>query len=231
MELAFDIASSKDSLVTFGIPPTFPNTGYGYIQYSEKRKAKSFKVKRFTEKPDYATAEQFLNEGNYLWNSGIFVWKASTIMNKFQKHLPEMFELFSLGEVFYNTNVESSFLSFNYQYAENISIDYGIIEKSIDVNVIPASFSWSDLGTWCSLQNELPADNEANTVVNSRFIPMQASGNIIRTEKDKIVLVDGLQDYMILENNEVLLIVPKQKEQQIKELRQNVMETYGVQLG
>ncbi len=231
MEMAFEKASAENSLITFGIPPTFPNTGYGYIQYKKKEGNRVHQVSRFTEKPDFETAERFLSEGNYLWNSGIFVWKTATILSKFQKHLPEMYDLFSLGNVFYNTTGESGFLNFHYQYAENISIDYGIIEKSAEVSVIPASFSWSDLGTWCSLQNELPADAESNTVVNSRFISMQSSGNIIRTEKDKIVLVDGLKDYMILENKEVLLIVPKQKEQDIKQLRQNVMQTYGVQLG
>jgi len=231
MEMAFDQAASGEKLITFGIPPAFPNTGYGYIQYEKLADQNIFPVQRFTEKPDFQSAQNFIEAGNYLWNSGIFVWKASTILEKFEEHLPEMYRLFFLGKLFYNTKGEHSFLSFQYGLAENISIDYGIIEKSTDVNVIPASFSWNDLGTWCSLQDELPGDEERNTVVNSRFIPMEASGNIIRTESDKVVLVDGLSDYMVLENNEVLLIVPKSKEQKIKNIRESVMEKYGVQFG
>ena len=129
-----------------------------------------------------------------------------------------------LDDVFTNVTVTS-----DVQYAENISIDYAIIENSEEVMVIPASFSWNDLGTWCSLEDELPGDAESNTVVNSRFIPVEATGNIVRTESNKVVLVDGLKDYMILENDEVLLIVPKEKEQEIKHIRNEVIERYGLQ--
>lgn len=231
IELAFEKLESGEKLITFGIPPTFPNTGYGYIKYDKETKAELSKVDAFTEKPDFQTAQSFINEGNYLWNSGIFVWKASTILEKFRTYLPDMYNLFNTGKLFYNTINEFRFLKSYYQFAENISIDYGIIEKSEEVYVIPASFSWNDLGTWCSLQNELPADEARNTVVNSRFISVDSTGNIVRTEKDKIVLVDGLNDFMILENQEVLLIVPKEKEQQIKQIRQNVIDTFGVHLG
>lgn len=231
IELAFKTASKDEKLVTFGIKPTFPNTGYGYIEYNKEEYASIFEVQRFTEKPDFQTAERFLHAGNFLWNSGIFVWKASTILINFEKHLPKMYYHFSTAMALYNTRLEPLFLQDHYHYAENISIDYGIIEKAENVKVIPASFSWNDLGTWGSIQDELPGDSEKNTVVNSRLIPMQAKGNIIRTEKDKIVLVDGLEDYMILENHEVLLIVPKNKQQEIKNFRQNVMETYGIELG
>ena len=229
METAFAQAENTGNLITFGIRPNFPNTGYGYIQYNKVEDAQVYDVARFTEKPDFATAEKFIAEGNYLWNSGIFVWTAKAILKEFEEHLPEMYRLFEIGKVFYNNPHEANFLATHYRFAENVSIDYGIIEKAENVQVIPASFNWNDLGTWCSLQDELPADKEFNTVVNSRFISMQASGNIVRTESDKVVLVDGLSDYMILENSEVLLIVPKMKEQQIKEIRQNVIEKYGIQ--
>lgn len=230
MELAFDTVSKEDTLLTFGIQPTFPNTGYGYIQY-KKTGSKVSEVKRFTEKPDLNTATQFLEAGEYLWNSGIFVWKAKSILHRFEKFLPEMYKLFSLGKAFYSTTAEASFLERHYHFAENISIDYGIIEKAENVNVIPANFSWNDLGTWGSIQAELTADNDKNTVVNSRLIPMEAKGNIIRTERDKVVLIDGLENYMVLENDEILLIVPKRKQQEIKQLRQNVMNAYGVEFG
>ena len=229
MELAFAQAERTGNLITFGIRPNFPNTGYGYIQYAENNNEQVYDVARFTEKPDFKTAQDFIEEGNYLWNSGIFVWTAAAILDKFEKYLPEMHKLFEIGKVFYNNPHEADFLKSHYKYAENISIDYGIIEKAENVQVIPASFCWNDLGTWCSLQDELPSDNESNTVVNSRFIAIESTGNIVRTESDKVVLVDGLSDYMILENSEVLLIVPKRKEQQIKEIRQNVIEKYGIQ--
>ena len=229
MCMAFEEAEKGERLITFGIKPHFPNTGYGYIQYDHKKTAQVYDVQRFTEKPDFQTAQSFLNQGNYLWNSGIFVWKAQTILNKFEKLLPDMFRLFKIGQEFYNKPHEANFLRSHYHYAENISIDYAIIENSEEVMVIPASFSWNDLGTWCSLEDELPGDAESNTVVNSRFIPVEATGNIIRTESNKVVLVDGLKDYMILENDEVLLIVPKEKEQQIKNIRNEVIERYGVQ--
>ncbi len=231
MELALEASTGNEVLLSFGIPPSFPNTGYGYIQYKQDRDKKILPVKRFTEKPDFATAEKFIASGDYLWNSGIFIWKASSILKKFEIYLPEMFQLFSRGLEKFNTPEETNFLAAHYHLAENISIDYAIIEKAENVKVIPASFSWNDLGTWGSIQNELPADKENNTIVNSRLISMQSKGNIIRTEKDKIVLIDGLEDYMILENREILLIVPKTKQQEIKNFRQNVMDTYGEELG
>lgn len=231
MELAFLEAENSDKIITFGIPPTFPNTGYGYIQYSPSKSSKVYEVTRFTEKPDFQTAQQFVASGEYLWNSGIFIWKAASILKKFQKFLPEMYLLFSSGLKYFNTTEETEFLKFNFPKAENISIDYGIIEKAENVKVIPASFSWNDLGTWGSVQNELPCDKSKNTVVNSRFIPQEAEGNIIRTENDKIVFIDGLKDYMILENKDILVIAPKQKEQDIKQIRQNVIDTYGIHFG
>ncbi|WP_026933733.1 mannose-1-phosphate guanylyltransferase [Christiangramia echinicola] len=227
MELAFAQAELTSNLITFGIRPNFPNTGYGYIQYENSAKELIFHVSRFTEKPDFQTAQNFIEQGNYLWNSGIFVWTAEAILQEFKVHLPEMHQLFEKGHHSYNNIAETDFLKSHYHLAENISIDYGIIEKAKNVKVVPASFCWNDLGTWCSLQDELPADNELNTVVNSRLIAMDATHNIVRTESDKVVLIEGLSDYMILENSEVLLIVPKRKEQQIKEVRQMVIDKYG----
>ena len=231
MELAFLEAENSDKIINFGIPPTFPNTGYGYIQYSPSKSSEVYEVTSITEKPDFQTAQQFVASGEYLWNSGIFIWKAASILTKFQKFLPEMYQLFSSGLKYFNTTEETEFLKFNFPKAENISIDYGIIEKAENVKVIPASFSWNDLGTWGSVQNELPCDKSKNTVVNSRFIPQEAEGNIIRTENDKIVFIDGLPDYMILETKDILVIAPKQKEQDIKQIRQNIIDTYGIHFG
>lgn len=231
IELAFNEIEQSDDLVTFGIPPTSPNTGYGYIQYDDSAHSNIFHVKRFTEKPNLENAKRFLQEGDYLWNSGIFAWRTDTILQSFQQFLPEMYQLFLNGFSFLNTCEEFSFLEENFSKAQNISIDFGIIEKASTVKVIPASFSWNDLGTWCSIQGELPQDAASNTVVNSRFIPEQASGNIIRTQAGKVVYIDGLKDYMILEEDNVLVIVPKQKEQEIKVIRQTVLEKFGASFG
>ena len=229
MCMAFEEAEKGKRLITFGIKPHFPNTRYGYIQYDDKGNEQIYHVQRFTEKPDFQTAQNFMNQGNYLWNSGIFVWKAQTILNKFEILLPDMFRLFKVGEGFYNKPHETNFLRSHYQYAENISVEYAIIEHSEEVMVIPSSFSWNDLGAWGSSENEFRGYGKSKTVVNTKFIPVEASGKIIRTEGNKMVLVDGLQDYMILENDEVLLIVPKEKEQRHKHIRNEVIERYGVQ--
>ncbi|THD67600.1 mannose-1-phosphate guanylyltransferase [Robertkochia marina] len=231
MKMALQASEDNQSLFTFGVRPCFPNTGYGYIEYQPDETRTIFNAIRFTEKPDFRTAQRFIYSGNYLWNSGIFVWKTSSILAKFKTYLPEMFSLFSKGRNVFNTVKEKSFLIANYHLAENISIDFGIIEKSKHIKVIPAGFSWNDLGTWGSLQDELPHDIDHNTVINSRFIPNEAKGNIIRTENKKVVYIEGLRDYMILENQEVLLIIPKNKEQEIKQIRQNVMSTHGLHLG
>ena len=208
-----------------------PSTGFGYIQYQPSSEEEIYKVDRFIEKPDFQTAVAFLLTGNYLWNSGIFVWKASVILQQFRVYLPVMYLLFSQGEEFYNTEKEQDFVNSKFEKAENISIDYGIIEKAAEVYVIPASFSWNDLGTWGSIQGELPQDTAGNTVVNSRFIARNSEGNIVRTTAEKIVFMEGLKDYMVLEDEGVLLIVPKKKEQEIKLIRQQVMQQYGTQLG
>ncbi|APU69005.1 Mannose-1-phosphate guanylyltransferase (GDP) [Christiangramia flava JLT2011] len=231
MELAFQMAGESDKLVTFGIKPSMPSTGFGYIQYQPSSEEEIYKVDRFIEKPDFQTAVAFLLTGNYLWNSGIFVWKASVILQQFRVYLPVMYLLFSQGEEFYNTEKEQDFVNSEFEKAENISIDYGIIEKAAEVYVIPASFSWNDLGTWGSIQGELPQDTAGNTVVNSRFIARNSEGNIVRTTAEKIVFMEGLKDYMVLEDEGVLLIVPKKKEQEIKLIRQQVMQQYGTQLG
>lgn len=228
---AFEAIEDENKLITFGIRPDFPNTGFGYIEYDNTQQDILFKVKRFTEKPDYQTAVHFIDAGNYLWNSGIFVWRASTIIDCFEHFLPATYEVFQEGWILLNTFLEGEFLYTNFPLAENISIDYAIIEKASTVHVIPASFGWNDLGTWGSIQNELPQDNLQNTVVNSRFIPEQSIGNIVRTSKDKVVFVQGLSDYLILEDSEILVIVPKKNQQEIKQIRERVVEQFGAAMG
>ena len=231
IKLALNNAQENDRLITLGIQPSFPNTGYGYIKYNSEDTQEIKKVERFTEKPNQKKAQEFVDAGNYVWNAGIFIWKASFIIESFKKHLPEMYRLFEKGDQLWNTAEESGFLATNYGRASNISIDYGIMEKSDSVYVIPVDFHWNDLGTWSSVQNELPADENGNTSVNSKLVAENSGNNIISTSNKKVVVLKGLSDYIIVEDKDVLMIVPKSEEQEIKEIRGKVMEEFGEDLG
>ena len=231
VKTAFDFCESNDALMTLGITPTFPNTGYGYIEYDKTSTNEIKSVNQFREKPDYETAKTFLDQGNFLWNAGIFMWSVKTVINTFKFNQPELFELFESGFNVYNTEFEDDFIRDNYGKAENISVDYAIMEKSGNVYVIPATFDWNDLGTWGSLYDKLDKDKNANAVVNSKVLLEDSNGNMIRSKKDKIVVVDGLNDYIIVDKDEVLLIFPKEKEQDIKKVLQNVKAKFGEEYG
>lgn len=231
INLAFEAANNEDILITLGIKPTFPNTGYGYIKYGKEEGEDLQKVEVFTEKPTLRNAKKYLEDGNYAWNAGIFIWKASIIADSFNTYLPELFNLFNDGELALNTSKEEKFVQEAYPKAQNISIDYAIMEKSDAVYVIPASFKWSDLGTWVSLHEELAKDEHKNAVVNAQLMPQDATGNMVYTHNSKVVVVDGLKDFIIVDDKDVLLIVPKEKEQYIKEIRNKVMEKFDEKLG
>ncbi|MFP2997772.1 mannose-1-phosphate guanylyltransferase [Spongiivirga sp. MCCC 1A20706] len=231
IQTAFDTCENEDVLMTLGITPSFPNTGYGYIQYEKGVESEVRRVEQFTEKPDYETAKSFLERGNYLWNAGIFIWSVSSIISAFQKLAPNMFQLFDKGMESYNTEAESEFILENYPKAENVSIDYGIMEKSTNVKVLPATFDWNDLGTWGSLYDKLDKDMADNAVVNGKTLLLNAENNMISTSKDKLMVVDGLNDYIVIDKEEVLLIYPKKKEQDIKKVLQQVKDTFGEHYG
>ncbi len=218
LKICFDYCATEDALMTLGIQPTFPNTGFGYIEYDKLDTNAIKKVNQFREKPNYETAKQFLDSGNFLWNGGIFIWSVKTITNSFEKFQPQMNALFMKGYESYNTNLEKQFIKDNYALAENISIDYAVMENAKNVFVLPATFDWNDLGTWGSLHEKLDKDNNNNTVVNATVILENASNNIIRSEAKKLVIIDGLDDYIIVDNENVLLIYPKSKEQDIKRI-------------
>ena len=187
------------------------------------------KVNQFREKPDYDTAKEFLAQGNFLWNAGIFMWSVKTVINAFKINQPGLYNLFEKGISAYNTTEETAFIETHYPQAENISVDYAIMEQSDNVYVLPATFDWNDLGTWGSLYDKLDKDVSNNAVVNARTLTEDASGNMIRTQHDKIVVIDGLNDYIIVDKNEVLLIFPQTKEQDIKKVLQNVKDKFGDQ--
>ncbi|MGR7813437.1 mannose-1-phosphate guanylyltransferase [Lacinutrix undariae] len=231
VQQAFNFCEKENSLVTLGIKPTFPNTGYGYIEYDKTNNTAIKSVQQFREKPDYNTAKTFINQGNFLWNAGIFIWSAKTVINAFKNDQPELFGLFEKGLPVYNTEHEEAFILENYPKAENISVDYAIMEKSKHIYVLPATFDWNDLGTWGNLYQELDKDENNNAIVNSKTLLEDATGNMIRTEKDKIVIVDGLKDYIIVDKDEVLLIFPKAKEQDIKRVLNDVKTKFGKKHG
>ena len=223
----FEKCENEEVLCTLGIKPTFPNTGFGYIEFEKESGEGLKKVNQFREKPDYETAKEFLAQGNFLWNAGIFMWSVKTIVNAFQNYQPTQYSLFESGISCYNTSEERAFIQENYPKAENISIDYAILENSKSIFVLPATFDWNDLGTWGSLYDKLEKDENNNAIVNSKVISEDASGNMIRSPKDKIVVVDGLEDYIIIDKEEVLMIYPKSKEQDIKQVVAKVKEKFG----
>lgn len=225
----FEKCSKEEVLCTLGIKPSFPNTGFGYIEYDKNSGDGIKKVNQFREKPDYETAKEFLAQGNFLWNAGIFMWSVKTIVNAFQNYQPNQFNLFESGISCYNTSDESDFIKENYPKAENISIDYAILENSKSIFVLPATFDWNDLGTWGSLYDKMNDGTVDNAVVGAQLLAEDAKGNMIRSPKGKVVVVDGLNDYIIVDKKEVLLIYPKSKEQDIKQVLNKVKDSFGDQ--
>lgn len=218
LKKCFDFCQNENALMTLGIQPTFPNTGFGYIEFDKNDSNAIKKVNQFREKPDYETAKSFLDAGNFLWNGGIFIWSVASIITAFEKFQPQMNALFMQGYETFNTNNEAQFIAINYEKAENISIDYAVMEKATNVYVLPATFDWNDLGTWGQLHDKIDKDQNNNGVINAKVILENASNNIIRSDADKIIVIDGLHDYIIVDKEGVLLIYPKNKEQDIKRI-------------
>jgi len=215
VETAFKACEENDILMTLGIKPSNPNTGYGYIQFENSDKEIK-KVINFTEKPNLDTAKQFINQGDYLWNAGIFVWSVKSIIKVFENSLSGMCSLFKKGNTYWNTKEEPKFIEENYGKAENISIDYGIMEGAKNVYVLPVDFGWNDLGTWGSLYDKLVKDENDNAVVNAKTLFKDANNNMIRSQLGKKIIVQGLSDFIIVETKDTILICPKSEEQSIK---------------
>ena len=235
VQTCFEAAQKEDILVTLGITPTFPNTGYGYIESKKEEASQELidnnsikKVIQFREKPDYETAKQFIADGNYAWNAGIFIWSVKSICSAFEELMPEMAGLFSKGNNIYNTAEEGSFIAEYYEKAENISIDYGILEKASNVFVKKATFDWNDLGTWGALHDKLDKDSCENAMVRAKTHLIQAENNMIYTASEKLVVIDGIRDYIVVDTKDVLLLFPKKKEQEIKSLLAEISKKFGV---
>lgn len=228
---AIHFVENNHALVTLGIKPTYPNTGYGYIQHESKiAETNVFKVKTFTEKPNLELAKTFLLSGDFLWNAGIFIWKAAVIIESFEKYQPEMFEIFSQEKEKFNTSEEKGAIEKIYPLCSSVSIDYAIMEKANNVYVIPSSFGWSDLGTWTSAYDNLEKDYLGNAIAGDKVMVIDSTQCMITAPDKKLLVLQGLNDFIVVDTNDVLLICKKEKEQEIKEyvaeVKRNIGEKY-----
>jgi mannose-1-phosphate guanylyltransferase len=227
---ALKVAAAEDALITLGIRPTRPDTGYGYIQFREEASATDKavrKVKTFTEKPDLEMAEQFIASGEFLWNAGIFVWSAQSILDAFAKHLPEEYQLFDEGRDNFATDREAAFIERTYSRCANISIDYGIMEKADNVYTLASDIGWSDLGTWGSLYAFADKNDDGNVIRGRNVVVYDTRNCIVNVPKDKLVVLQGMEDMIVVENDGILLVCKRDEEQQIKRIVNDVKATKG----
>jgi mannose-1-phosphate guanylyltransferase len=227
---ALKASQKHEALITLGIQPDRPDTGYGYIQYDRSSPVESeiYNVKMFTEKPNQEMAKKFLRSGEFLWNSGIFIWKTSVILDAFKALLPEMYDIFNddTNKV-YNSKKESAFIQKAYSQCKNISIDYGIMEKASTVLVLPGDFGWSDLGTWNSVYAKVSKDKNKNVIQSKMSLLKETKNCMIKTNKDKLVVIEGLEDFIVVDDKDVLLIIPRKGEQNIKNILTSIREKKG----
>ena len=222
-------AEKNKAFVTLGITPTYPNTGYGYIQFdpSLPKEETVFKVKNFSEKPDLELAKTFIASGDFLWNAGIFMWNVKDVVEAFEKFQPEMYELFAAEKDNLNTEHEQEAIERVYPLCTSISIDYAIMEKADNVYVIPASFGWSDLGTWNSAYTNLKKDKHENALAGENIINIDSKNSMIHAPHEKLVVLQGLDDFIVVDTQDVLLICKKENEQQVKEFLNLVKKHKG----
>lgn len=215
----FDFIEKNDALLTLGMKPTRPETGYGYIQKGDEVKGNEdiCKVKAFTEKPNLEMAKVFLDSGDFLWNSGIFIWSLESIEAALQKHMPELAQKFAQGGDKMGTVGEDAFIQDMFPTCPSISIDYGMMEKAQNVYVMPSDFGWSDLGTWGSLYDLSTKDEAENVTLHCDATYYDSHGNIVTLPKGRLAVIQGLEDSIVAESNGVLLICKRDNEQQIRQ--------------
>lgn len=230
IENGFEFVENHDALLTLGITPTRPETGYGYIQISEPVEGcpSINKVKTFTEKPNLELAKVFLSSGEFLWNSGIFLWTAKAIKEAFHSHVSDMARSFDKGVgLFGIPEKETEFISQNFPGCMSISIDFAVMEKASNVFVERVDFGWNDLGTWSALYDNSPRNRDGNVTQNCRVLSYNSSGNIFAVKDDKLIVVDGLKDYIVADAGDILLICPKSEEQRIKQMVHDANTHFG----
>jgi mannose-1-phosphate guanylyltransferase len=231
IDTAYEFCVSNKALLTLGITPDRPETGYGYIQANKKKAVpgndRLLKVKTFTEKPDIDLAKVFLASGDFFWNSGIFIWNIETIMAAFEKYLPDIYTSFEESKKSFGTKKETASIAQTYASCRSISIDYGIMEKADNVYVLCADVGWSDLGTWSTMYEHTSADKSGNSIVKGKVFSYDNIGNVINIGNGKVAVIQGLKDYIIVDEDDVLLIVRKDHEQNIKYYLDDVKKKTG----
>lgn len=227
LQKALAFTEKNDALCTLGITPTRPDTGYGYIHFKPESESGVHRVYSFQEKPKLPKAEEYLASGEYLWNAGIFVWKSKHILNAFKTLAPDIFSILAKGKDDYNRPSEQNFIDKNYPLTRSISVDHAIMEKAKNVYTIPADIGWSDLGTWGSLHAESQQDEHGNVVQGKQIMTIDVSNSLIRMPKDKLAVIKGLDDYIVVDEGDVLLIWPKSQEQEIKSITEKVRDNFG----
>lgn len=225
---AIEVAAENEKLITIGIQPSRPETAYGYIQYIQDRSDEVKKVKTFTEKPEMELAVKFLESGDFVWNSGIFIWSAQAIIHAFQKHMPLMAETFEEITPKLFTTEEAHHIKVAYASCKNISIDYGIMEKAENVFVILGKFAWSDLGTWDSL-HDLKEKNEDNNVIDANALTYDTQNCIIQGPENQLIVVQGLENYLVVHSDNVTLVCRKDDEKMLREFVSDVKAKKGNQ--
>ncbi|GAA4432967.1 mannose-1-phosphate guanylyltransferase [Pontibacter saemangeumensis] len=223
---AVEAAAKDDVLITLGITPSRPDTGYGYIQYINDESQRIKKVKTFTEKPNLELAQMFMDSGDFVWNSGIFIWNVQSIIRAFRQQLSEITEIFEEGTAVMNTPEEQNFITKAYSHCRNVSIDYGIMEKVDNVFVLLADIGWSDLGTWNSLYTINEKDANGN-VVDGEVMLYDTRNCIVKTPKERLVVLQGLEDYIVAEYDNVLMICKKGEEQKVKDFMADAKSKKG----
>lgn len=249
LESALAFTAENDALVTLGIKPSRPDTGYGYIEVGNGKLARpgyedgaeiknqksesggvatsvspAYKVASFREKPGRAVAEQYVASGNYFWNAGIFIWRVESLLKAFEEHAGDIYRILAAGAGQYNTADEQAFIDQAYPTTPSISVDYAIMEKAANVYTIPSSFGWSDLGTWASLHAESDKDEDGNVIQGEKVMAYGVKDSLIRLPKDKLAVLGGLEDYIVVDEGDVLLVWPKSREQEIKKITGEIGE-------
>lgn len=222
--------AQNDKLVTLGIKPSRPDTGYGYIEFDASQKGNAggvTPVLQFREKPNLATAEEFVAKGNFYWNSGIFVWKTSTVLTALEQHSNDLFQLFTKNLTAYNSSSEQAFINEAFHACEDIAVDYAIMEKANNIDVVLADFDWSDLGTWGSLNDHLSKDAKNNAVIGKNIHLFDSQNCIVNVSDDKLVVLDGLENYIVIESNNRFLVLRKENEQALKNILKEVEKKSG----
>lgn len=239
LEKALDFTARNKAIVTLGIQPHSPHTGYGYIQYdatplegqsAEPKEGEPnalHRVIRFTEKPDIVTAKEFLSSGGYLWNAGIFVWSATTILDAFRQHATDIYDILEKGILYYNTSREQDFIDREYPKTPNISVDYAILERSDNIYTIPSDFGWSDLGSWGAMHSETDKDASGNVLIGDKVMLYDVTDSLVRVPAGKLVILKDLHDYIVVDEGDVLMVFPKSAEQDIKKVTADVEKQLG----